>query len=702
MAQRLYRLGLACVRRRAVVVLAWSALLIAAFVGSATLAATTVSTFEIPGQESTTALDLLREKFGETAGSGSAQVVVRAAALTDPATAAKVGDLVGDLASLPGVATASDPLDPAGGALSEDRTVAYSTVTYRVRAPEITDAQRGALLDAVERARADGLTVDVRGTALKPPASGGGSAEAIGVVVAFLVLVLTFGSLVVAGMNLLTALVGVGIGVFGITALTGFVELQSTTPVLAVMLGLAVGIDYALFIISRFRQELGDGAPVEQAAATAVATAGSAVLTAGLTVAVALAGLTVAGIPFLTQMGLAAAATVVLTVAVAVTLVPAMLGFVSERANPGRPRRVRIGGGERRFVSGWARRVVESPRLCLVLAVSALVVVALPVLSTRTSLTSRPDVGSTQATAERVLADQFGEGRIAPLLVLVDGAASVDRAAEVRQRVAALPGVAVAAPPRPNGDGSAALITVIPRHGADDVATVDLVHGIRALRADFEGVDFSVTGGTAVSIDVSQQLTDALLTYVLLVAGLAMVLLVLVSRSVLVPVVGVLGFLLTASATLGATTAVFQWGVLAEVVNAEPTGPLMSLAPILIVAILFGLAMDYQIFLVSRIREARTGGGDPREAVALGFTRAAPVIIAAAAIMFAVFAGFVPDSESTIKPISFALAVGVLLDAIVLRLVVVPAALALLGDAAWRLPRWLRGLPSPELEASTS
>ena len=329
----------------------WLLLLVAAGVGAATLSGKTVDTFRIPGQESTTALDILGQKFGSGANGATAQVVLEAPAgqtVTSGPAAAKVASTVARLQKLNGVVSATDPLDPRAPAVSADKRAAYSTVTYGVQPPEITYTQRAALIGTVQAARDAGLTAEVAGQASVPPTEVGGAAELVGVVAALVVLLLTYGSVVAAGMNLLTAIVGVAIGALGITTLTGFVDLQSTTPILALMLGLAVGIDYALFIFTRFRQELLRGSDVGDAVATAVGTAGSAVLTAGITVVIALAGLVVAGIPFLTEMGLAAAATVVVAVLLALTLVPAVLGFVGRRMLRRRPRR------ERGFWAGWA------------------------------------------------------------------------------------------------------------------------------------------------------------------------------------------------------------------------------------------------------------------------------------------------------------------------------------------------------------
>ncbi|MEU4426235.1 MMPL family transporter [Actinoplanes sp. NPDC024001] len=709
MATLLHRLGLASVRHRVAVTIAWLAALIAVGIGAATLSGTTANTFSIPGQESTTALDLMTEKFGAASAGATVQVVFEAQdgeKITDPKNAATITQTVAALGKLPGVVSASNPLDAAAPTVSRDQVAAYSTVTYGVQPSEVTDDQRAALISALDTPRAALLTVEARGEALSNPADIGGASEILGVVVALIVLALTYGSLVAAGMNLLTAIVGVGIGAAGIVTLTGFVDLQSTTPILAVMLGLAVGIDYALFIVTRHRHELRRGLPVEAAAAMAVGTAGAAVVTAGLTVVIALAGLSVVGIPFLSEMGIAAAATIVIAVLVAITLVPAILGFIGLKALPRKLRDAAPATGDdetpagRGFIQGWANFVVRQRLLSLVLAVAALAVIAIPFFSMKTTLNQRPAEGTTQYYAQEIIDSRFGPGVSSPLLILVDGPNAVAYAGDVQKQVSTLPDVALVTPARPSQDQSAALITIIPASGPEDQKTVDLVHSIRDTVADRSGAEVYVTGNTAVSIDVSQKLNDALPVYLALVVGLAFVLLVLVFRSLLVPVVGVLGFLLTIGAAFGATVAVFQWGWAAGAVNAGSTGPILSLAPIIIVGILFGLAMDYQVFLVSRMHEAHAHGMAPREAIVTGFRQAAPVVIAAATIMFAVFAAFVPEGNDTIKPIAFALAVGIAFDAFIVRMIAVPAALALLGRSAWWLPAWLRWLPELDVEGA--
>jgi RND superfamily putative drug exporter len=707
MARLLYRLGSVCHRHRVVVVAVWLLVLLGGGVAAATLAGETSNAFSIPGQESTTALDRIQEEFG-SAGGTTARVVVQAPegdTLTTPQHAAAVGDLVAALSALPGASSASNPLDPAAPTVNAEQTTGYSTVTYSAGAGEVTPEQQDALLAAVAAARDTGLTVEVTGEAVQEPPHIGGVAEVLGVVVALGVLAVTYGSLVLAGMNLLTAIVGVGIGVLGVTIATGFTDLSSTTPTLAAMLGLAVGIDYALFIVSRYRQELRRGRDVGDAVATAVGTAGSAVLTAGLTVVIALAGLSVVGIPFLTQMGVAAAATVVVAVLIALTLVPAVVSWLGRRTLPRKQRDATTGEDQavlrgRGFLAGWITTVTRRRILTLLVAVAALGTITVPAFSMRTTLVQTPAEGSTGARAEQLLAAGFGPGFNGPLTVLFEGAGAVEAATAAGDAISGLQDVAMVIPPVPNAAGSAALVTVIPQSGPTDPATERLVADLRAELDGTAGTTAAVTGATAVSVDVAASLNDAMPVYLALVVGLALVLLVLVFRSVLVPLVGVLGFLLTIGASLGATVAVFQWGWLADVVNLEGTGPLISLTPILVIGILFGLAMDYQVFLVSRMHEAHSSGASPLDAVRTGFRQAAPVVVAAALIMFSVFAGFVPAGDATIKSIAFALAAGILFDAFVVRMVLVPAALALLGERAWWLPRWLRWLPALDVEGA--
>jgi RND superfamily putative drug exporter len=699
----LYRLGRFSFRRKALVAAVWAAVLVALGLGALTLSGQLSNSVTIPGTESQRAVDQLTEKFPQAnAGGATARVVIEApagTAVTDAKGKAAVEALVGQLKTAPKVAAVVDPFQ--AQSISPDRRVALAQVSYGAKAYELTDEDRQALQAPADAARAAGFTVEFGGDAVQGvPATG--ATEGLGVAVAAVVLIITFGSLVAAGIPLLTALIGVGTGMGGIFLASGFLELNSNTPILALMIGLAVGIDYALFIVSRYRHELSIGRDPEEAAGRAAGTAGSAVVFAGLTVIIALAGLTVVGIPFLGQMGVAAAVTVAIAVLIALTLLPAILGFAGTRVAGGRIRLrrkpVETTHGER-----WARFVARHRIPVLLVALAGMAVVALPALSMQLGLpndsTAAPE--STQKKAYDIASRSFGEGSNGPLLVVVDVSATADRQAALGQAAAGiqkLPDVAAVTPPRVNQAGDTALLTVIPKSGPSSTQTEDLVAAIRAESGKLDA-KLAVTGQTAANIDVSEKLSDAMLPYLALIVGLAFVLLMLVFRSVVVPLKATIGFLGSVAATFGAVVAVFQWGWLTDLLGVESTGPIMSMLPILLIGVLFGLAMDYQVFLVTRMREEHVHGAEPQEAMVTGFRHGARVVVAAALIMISVFAGFVLAESSLIQSIGFALAFGVLVDAFVVRMTLVPAVMSLLGRGAWWLPKWLdRVLPDVDVE----
>ena len=707
MATFLYRLGRLSFRRRALVVAVWAAVLAALGLGAFTFSGQLSNSVTIPGTESQRAIDQLTSKFPQAnVGGATARVVIEAPGgrtVTDPAGKAAVEAVVAQLKTVPKVAAVVDPFQ--AQALSPDGKVALAQVSYTVKGFELTDSDRQALLDTANAGRQAGFTVEFGGDAVQAvPATG--ATEGLGVAVAAVVLVITFGSLLAAGIPLLTALIGVGIGMAGILLASGATELNSNTPVLALMIGLAVGIDYALFIVSRFRHELSLGREPEEAAGRAAGTAGSAVVFAGLTVIIALAGLTVVGIPFLAQMGVAAAITVAVAVVIALTLLPAILGFAGRRVAGGRIR-LRRNPTAQTHGERWARFVGRHRVPVLVAAVAGLAVLAVPALDMQLGLpndsTAAPE--STQHKAYEIVSRSFGPGANGPLLVVVDTSASTDRQAAVSQaaaNIAKLPDVAVVTPPRVNQNGDTALLTVIPKSGPSSTQTEDLVAAIRAESGglhDRTGANVAVTGQTAANIDVSAKLSDAMLPYLGLIVGLAFLLLMLVFRSVVVPLKATLGFLGSVAATFGAVVAVFQWGWLTDLLGVESTGPIMSMLPILLIGVLFGLAMDYQVFLVTRMREEHVHGAEPQEAMVTGFRHGSRVVVAAALIMISVFAGFVLAESTLIQSIGFALAFGVLVDAFVVRMALVPAVMALLGRGAWWLPKWLdRILPDVDVE----
>ncbi|MFD5298373.1 MMPL family transporter [Streptomyces mutabilis] len=724
MATFLYKLGRLAFRRRHFVALIWVALLTLAGVGAASAPPAGTTSFSIPGTEAQKAFDLLEERFpGAAADGATARVVFKAPdgeKMTDPDNKAAVEKTVADLADGSEVASVADPYT--GNAVSKDGTIAYASVKYDVSGMELEDSTKDALEGAAQQARDAGLTVEIGGDALQAVPHTG-TTEIIGIAVAAVVLVITFGSLVAAGLPLLTALIGVGIGVSSITALASALELGSTTSILAMMIGLAVGIDYALFIVSRYRAELAEGREREEAAGRAVGTAGSAVVFAGLTVVIALVGLAVVNIPMLTKMGVAAAGTVAIAVVIALTLVPALLGYAGRRVKPagakgkllGRGRKSadraaeKTGGARPKANLGtrWARFVVRRPLAVLLLGVIGLGAAAVPAASLELGL---PDDGSqptstTQRRAYDLLSEGFGPGFNGPLMVVVDAKGSdapQQVFTDVSDEIKGLDDVVAVTPPQPNKSGDTATITVVPDSKPSSVQTEDLVHAIRDAGADIEadtGAETLVTGSTAMNIDVSQKLNDALLPYLVLVVGLAFLLLIVVFRSILVPLKAALGFLLSVMAALGAVVAVFQWGWLSGLMGVEETGPVMSMMPIFMVGVVFGLAMDYEVFLVTRMREAYVHGEQPDQAVITGFKHGARVVTAAAVIMMAVFAGFIGSSESMIKMIGFGLAIAVFFDAFVVRMAIVPAVLALLGKKAWWLPKWLdRALPNVDVE----
>ncbi|MFF2325100.1 MULTISPECIES: MMPL family transporter [unclassified Streptomyces] len=718
MATFLHKIGGAAFKRRRLVVLLWALVLGALGVGAANSAGPASSSISLPGTEAQRAFDLLGDKFpAANADGATARVVLRAPdgeKISSPENKAALEATLADIKdSSARIGQISDPF--ASKALSADGTTAYAQVTYTAKEADLTDGDHESLDKALESGRAQGLTVEASGNALAAPEESH-TAEAIGFALAAVILLITFGSLTAAGLPLLTALVGVGVSIAAITALSGPLDLNSNASALATMLGIAVGIDYALFIVSRYRSERADGYDAREATARANGTAGSAVVFAGLTVVIALAGLAVVNLPILTAMGLAAAGAVVIAVLVATTLVPALLGFAGERVR--RPARKKTAAAPATATEGakpgkpglgqrWISSILRRPARMLLLAVIALGVIALPATKLELGL---PDDGSkaassTQRKAYDMLSQSFGPGFNGPLTVTVDDqdpAVARSGAEGMGTSLAGLPDVAAVTPAVFNQSGDTAIITVIPKSAPGSDATKKLVADIRVLAGDLRsdtGARSLVTGTTALNIDISDKFSAAIVPYLALVVGLAVLVLILVFRSILVPVKAALGFLLSVLASLGALVAVFQWGWLKDLIGLEQTGPIMSLMPVLMVGIVFGLAMDYQVFLVTRVREAYVHGADARTAVETGFKHSATVVTAAALIMISVFAGFVGSHDAMIKALGFGLAVAVAFDAFVVRMTIVPAALALLGKRAWSLPAWIdRVLPNVDIE----
>jgi putative drug exporter of the RND superfamily len=714
MATFLYRLGGWAFERRRRVIAAWVVVLGLVVASAAAFSGQTNDKFTVPGTESQRAQELLEQKYPAASGAYARMVFAapKGEKLTDSENKAAVMASLEQTKQAEDVAQVIDPYS--AHAISKDGRIGYADVIYPVPADKIEQGARDELSDSAKPARDAGLQVEFGGGLVTETSQS--NSETIGMMVGFVVLAITLGSLLAAGLPLITAIIGVLIGVTSLTALSGVIDLSSTAPILATMLGLAVGIDYALFILSRHRQHLGEGMEPREAAAKATATAGSAVVFAGATVIIALVGLAVVNIPFLTVMGLAAAGTVAIAVLIALTLLPAILGFAGHRM----ARMNRVLGyrphkraADRPTMSvRWARFITKRPLPVVLAAVALLIAVAMPAMHMKLGL---PDDGSkTTSTTERrsydLLTEGFGPGFNGPLTVVVDAPnldakEQKDLANEVVEGLEKFPGVAAVSPATQNEAGDLTVVKVTPTSGPSSDQTKDLVTALRDKAAEIRdktGIEAAVTGTTALNIDTADTLDAALPKYVAVVIGLALLLLMVVFHSVLVPIKAAAGFLLSIGASMGLVVWVFQDGHLASLLGVAQEGPIVSFLPILLIGILFGLAMDYEVFLVSRMREHYVKTGKARESIVTGYGHSGRVVTAAAIIMTAVFAAFLLDDDPVVKSIGFSLAIGVLADAFIVRMTMVPAVMALLGKRAWSMPRRLgRVVPNIDIEGES-
>lgn len=782
-ARLLYTLGRWSYLHKWRVIVAWLLLLGATAAGALSLMKPFTDEFAIEGTPAINALDTVAENFpdaGNVATAPSVNVVFAAPEgqrLDSPANMAAMDRTVGYIRDHLGVEgqrfgnpvqvneelqrTVVDQMAEMGmpeeraradaynlRMVSDDGRIGYTTFDFDAASSmSVEQADRDVVNEAMQIGRDAGLQVEAGGAGFGEPIAVKTTSELVGLAVAFVVLVVTFGSLAASVIPLISAVVGVGIGALLVLLTTHWVELNNVTPVLAVMIGLAVGIDYALFILSRFRQEARN-LPPDEAAGMAVGTAGSSVVFAGTTVFTALVALALAGIEFLTWMGLAAAATVAVSVLVALTLVPALLGVWGSKAfagkvpgvagNPGPGSRPAKDLDRNSMGRRWVRFVEKAPGLVMAVVVLGLGALTVPVLDLEMALPS--DTTSNRDTTQRksadLMAEGFGPGVNAPLLLVVD-AHSVDPDAEILQpymdaipdeaggdaekaalasflyavgEVGSAGGIQHAQLIAANEDLTAAQILATPDGGPEEQRTLAVAHGVRDVAAQVEdatGVDVGLTGLTAVQMDITEELAEAMPLYLAIVVGLAIVLLMVVFRSIVVPLVAGLGFLLSVGAAFGVTVLVFQEGV-AGLVNTP--GPILSFLPIFMIGVTFGLAMDYQVFLVTRIREAYVkardrGGVDTLRAVhestVEGFAQGARVVTAAAIIMIAVFIAFLDQPLPFIQIFGFALGVAVLFDAFFIRMALVPATMYILGRSTWWMPAWLdRILPEVDVEGT--
>ncbi|GAB3795462.1 hypothetical protein GCM10028798_04230 [Humibacter antri] len=815
MSSFLYSVGRWAFRARALVLALWLVLVALAIAGAALFGTGTQNTYAIPGTESQQALDALARTFPQVSGASAQLVAVapKGGSVKDAAFQSAVEASVTRLEAIPQVTSATSPYSSTSSAnISKDDSAVIVPIQLEVAQSAVLPTTADALQAEAHHLQTQlpkGSQASMGGQLFAQTAAGISVTELLGILVAFVVLAFTFVSLLLAAMPLVTALLGVAVSLSIIVAMTSVTTITSTTPLLALMLGLAVGIDYALFITSRHQDQVRSGIDPEESAARSIATAGSAVVFAAVTVMIALLGLSVAGIPFLTTMGVASAGAVALAVLVSTTLTPALLGFLgwhvvrrkyrppkpSKPSKPAKPYAAEVAehaGGEdpdpadsitefeavdaaarseaadqlepdteesveedaeegtestgdsdeeeqtesptadrpprrrsalasRRspemasspsssahgFFFGWVRGATKWPILTVVIVVVGLGLLAVPAAHLRLAL---PDAGSLpEHEPGRVTYDlideHFGPGYNGPLIVtgsIIQNNDPVGLMNDLGASIAKVPGVVAVPLSTPNQPGDTGIVQVIPSGAPDSKATQDLVARLRGMHDQFQkqyGVDLSVTGYTAAGIDVSARLGQALLPFGILVVGLSLVLLAMVFRSIVVPVTAALGYLLSIGAAFGVTSLVFENGMLAGPLGVASLGSVISFMPIILMGVLFGLAMDYEVFLVSRMREDYVHHGDAHEAIVTGFLGSARVVTAAAIIMFAVFAAFVPEGDASIQPIALGLAVGVAIDAFIVRMTLIPAVLMLFGRHAWWMPRSLeRVLPHFDAE----
>ena len=700
-------------RRRWRMLLIWIVAFATAIALGSTLGGDYKEDFSLPGAESQEALDLLRERFPAFAGD-TAQIVFKAEeGVADPAVKAEVESLFDEISQVEHVVSIESPYSEQGqGQVSQDGTIAFATIRFENLGNQAIPIEIGKEISQLaDDTELDGLTVEAGGNVIAfSEFQNPEGAEGIGMLLALVILLITFGSLLAAGLPILIALFGIGIGLSLVFLFANFLNVPEFTPQLASMIGIGVGIDYALFIVTRFRQFLHQGWDPERSVVAAITTSGKAVLFAGTTVVIGLLGMLLMGFAFVEGVGVGAAAAVAVTMIASVTLLPAVLGFVG--ANIDRwhiPMFHRSETGhEKTFWYRWSRVVQRRPWPALLVGLVVLVTLAIPVFSLRLGFadagTSSPERSSRRAYD--MLTSGFGPGFNGPLMLVteVNGQHDLDVLAQVGETLSETDGIAAVSPPIPNEEGNAAIMTAFPATSPQSEKTTELVKRLRAevIPNATEGQDTNVLVGglTAAIVDFSDANAERLPLLLTVVIGLSFLILVVVFRSLLVPLKAAIMNLLSIAAAYGVLVAVFQWGWGMELIGVEGTAPIEAWAPMMLFTVLFGLSMDYEIFLLSRIREEYVRTGDNATAVANGLANTARVITAAAAIMVTLFLAFVFGfEERAIKLFGMGLAVAIFVDATIVRMVLVPATMELLGNANWWLPKWLgRLVPEVHIE----
>ena len=715
MSSYLFRLARWAFDHRRLVLSLWIVVAAGAIALAAASGGTESDNFTIPGTESQQAADLLKQKVPAFSGAQTQLVfaVPNGQQVTDQGAKSAIETALANLAKVPQVVSVVNPYTTAGS-VSPNGRAALAQVLYSAPAADITDDTLAKLQTAVIPAQSAGVQVEYSGSVYPGWITKISELpEIIGIIIAFCILAIALGAALAAALPIVTAVIGVLITISLISSLAAIVDVASASTTVALMLGLSCGIDYGLFILTRHRNNLVLGMDVRDSLALAAGTAGSSVVFAGLTVIVALCGLSLAGIPFLTVMGLTAAGAVLIALLIALTLMPAVLGFAGHkvtrffntRLRPGHHEKVATTAAhtpQRTFGAKWARFVVRWNIPVLILGVCFLGVLAIPALSIELGLpsgASKPTSDTSRRAYDLTAAD-FGPGYNGPLTVVAETVGSPQGAQSIAAKVATVPGI-VSATPLAVSNG-VAIIKAIPNTGPNDPATADLVNRLRGergtLAAGTSATTVLIGGQTASNIDTSDKLSSALPAFLIAVVGFAFVLLTFAFRTILVPIKSIIGFLLSVAAATGLVVALFQWGW-GEKIFGITKGETISFLPIIMLAIIFGLSSDYEVFVVSRIKEEFTKSGRARHSVIHGTGQSARVVTAAALIMFFIFASFMFTTDPIIKSIGFAFAAGVLLDAFVVRLTLVPAVMAIAGAKFWYHPQWFsKYVPDPDIE----
>lgn len=713
MAKYLYRLGHWSARNAKKVLIGGIGFLLALAMLAIALGPSFNDNISIPGLQSESAIELLNKEFaGPQEDGGQARLVIKAPegeTLSSETAKLFIQQALKEIKEDPQVKSVTSPYE--NYSISAENTIAYLDITYQTPASEVTDQSRDHISSVAENMRSSGWEAELTGAAYVQMKIMGPS-EVIGVIIAFLVLSITFSSFLLGVLPIVTAVIGLGMGLLGVLLGTKLFDIPSTSMSLAAMLGLAVGIDYALFMVSRYRQQLAEGYSASESIAIANATAGSSVVFAAITVIIGLTGLAVVNIPFLTAMGLAGAFCVVTAMLTSIILVPAVLSLMGGKISAESSNKL-LNMGRRKTLEKKNRLghlVTRKPWAVVFFGIIMLGTIAIPFFHMQlgTSDDGQKSTEKTERRAYDLLSEAYGEGYHSPLIVLARADGTGDFTANVSSAMEELkniPKIGTISPAIPSPSGEVAMINIIPVIGPHNIETPKLVDAIKNQAPqilDKYHVELMVTGSSAVNLEISQNLTDALPKFCLVIIGLAFFLLMVVFRSLLVPIKAVLGFILSLAATLGFVVFVIQDGHMSSIFGFYGSGPILNFLPIIVVGILFGLAMDYEVFLVSRMREEFKHTGDAKKAVLAGMGHSGGVVIAAGLIMISVFTGFMLAEDPIIKSMGFALAFGILFDAFVVRLLIVPAVMTLLGKSAWYLPKWLdRILPNLDIEGES-